>query len=115
MNRRIFIFSILSLLYNLKSFALNMKSEIFLYLNSNDFMEGKSNSVYDITSWKNQIFLCEFRRNRITVIDTKNKEILNNLHIPSPHGIYVTQTGKIYSVSMSNNEIYWFSSWFSCY
>ena len=85
-----------------------MKSEIFLYLNSNDFMDGKSNSVYDITSWKNQIFLCEFRRNRITVIDTKNKEILNNLHIPSPHGIYVTQTGKIYSVSMSNNEIYLF-------
>ena len=65
MNRRIFIFSILSLLYNIKSFALNMKSEIFYYLNSNSFIDGMGNSVYDISSLDGKIFLCEFRKNKV--------------------------------------------------
>ena len=108
MNRRIFIFSILSLLYNIKSFALNMKSEIFYYLNSNSFIDGMGNSVYDISSLDGKIFLCEFRKNKITIIDVEKKNIIKSLDIFSPHGIDITKKGKIYSASMSKNQIYLF-------
>ena len=85
------------------------KSKIFTFINSDRFLSGMANSVYDIASWNNLLFVCLYRSNKILVIDIINNKINQMMPIHSPHGITLNRLGNnLYAVSLLENSIFFF-------
>jgi len=76
------------------------------FLNSDSLVKGKSNSVYDIALDKaGRIYVAEYRKNKVMVLDKDLKYIYSIDNISTPHGITVDQKGFFYVATYKNNRI----------
>ncbi len=91
----------------------DMRSEFvkMTFLNSDSLINGKNNSVYDIAlDIQGRIYVAEYRKNKLTVLDKDLKHIYTIDNIYSPHGITVDREGYFYAATYKNNRIHKFDS-----
>ena len=64
-----------------------------------------NNSIYDLTISKDQLFIPDFRNNKLIVFELPECNVLSTFDVPMPHGIAVDLYGKIYICTYKQNSI----------
>ena len=102
----VFLFSFISISCTSSSSSSSTTStDDTYYLNNSGLIEDRNNSVYDIDFYKDNLYIAEYRKNRITIIST-SFNLIKRINTPvSPHGIEVDNNGNIYVASYSDNRI----------
>jgi hypothetical protein len=78
---------------------------LYLYLNNSYLEENMNNSIYDLTVSKDQLFVPDFRNNKLIVLKLPEGNILSKFDVPMPHGVAVDLNGKIYICTYKQNSI----------
>jgi hypothetical protein len=64
-----------------------------------------TNNVYDLAVNKDQLFVPDFRNNKLIVFELPGGNILSKFDVSMPHGIAVDLNGKIYICTYKQNSI----------
>lgn len=80
--------------------------ETFFYLNSDKFLEGRENSVYELAEYRGELYIPDYRNDKLIVIDIASGRLAKTISVPTPHGIYIDSQGMIYVCSYKKNAVY---------
>lgn len=75
------------------------------FLNGDSFLENRNNSIYDIDIFDNEIYIPDFRHNRVLIFDKDFNEIRRINNVPSPHSVTVDNDGSIYVATYRDSHI----------
>lgn len=87
-----------------------IESSLIYYLNSAEFQSDRSNSVYGVEVHGGNVYIGDFRHNRIVVLDSSLKEKFKFDVSVDPHGIAVDKDGNIYVGGYNSPRILKFDS-----
>ena len=63
------------------------------------------NSVYDLGLYEDQLFVPDYRNNKLLVLKLPEGGVLSKYDVPMPHGVAVDINGKIYISTYKQNSI----------
>jgi len=87
-----------------------MNVTIFFYINTNAFVDGRANSVYDLSTYNNLLYIADYHNDKIIVVDIETKKHIRNITVPMPHGLVLDKDGNLYVASHKKNAVYFFNN-----
>lgn len=82
------------------------------YIGEDFLVKKRNSSIYDIDiGIDGNIYIPDFRNNRVLVFDKDFNDVLSIENVPSPHGITVDDEGFIYVATYRSGRIYKFDSY----
>lgn len=78
----------------------------FFYINANNFLDDRTNSVYDLSIYENQLYIPDYRNDKIIIVDIETKKHVRAISVPMPHGIEIDENGIVYVTSHKKNMVY---------
>ncbi len=74
-------------------------------MNGSHLKEGMENSVYDLALYEDQLFVPDYRNNKLLVLELPEGVVFAKYDVPMPHGVAVDINGKIYISTYKQNSI----------
>jgi len=78
----------------------------FLYINSNNFLDGRANSVYELSVYRNLLYIPDYRNDKVIVVDIETKKHVKDIAVPMPHGVEIDENGIVYISCYKKNRIH---------
>ena len=76
-----------------------------MFINNSFLEKSMNNCIYDLTILRDQLFIPDFRNNKLIIFGLPECNVLSTFDVSMPHGISVDQNDKIYICTYKQNSI----------